>query len=278
MKGYIYKYTFPDGKIYIGQTKNIEKRRREHVDPQAGPKNTGFWEAYQKYGKYEFEIIRELEYDDIDELTYYLNLYESGYIHQFQSNNPMFGYNIKEIGTVAFRATKILQNKYNELKKNYLSKLTPIYESAFKKIFRTKKPLTDEEKQLILVRYKDRFPLPTFIENYNFDDLSKNKRNQDTLFWIEEHMGRINDAMNQEANRYATNYVNLHTTEIINEQRENDIIVQLDKEGNIVNEYNSFIEICQVFHVVRADNVRNVLRGKQKTAYGYYWKYKRDLI
>ena len=37
MKGIIYKYTFPDGKVYIGQTRNPEKRKREHIDPKTGP-------------------------------------------------------------------------------------------------------------------------------------------------------------------------------------------------------------------------------------------------
>lgn len=32
MKGIIYKYTFPDGKVYIGQTRNPEKRKREHAE------------------------------------------------------------------------------------------------------------------------------------------------------------------------------------------------------------------------------------------------------
>ena len=48
MKGYIYKYTFPDGKVYIGQTRRpIELRHAEHLNPSTGPLNPGFWEAYQ---------------------------------------------------------------------------------------------------------------------------------------------------------------------------------------------------------------------------------------
>ena len=64
---------------------------------------------------------------------------------------------------------------------------------------------------------------------------------------------------------------------VLDEERSKKAIVQIDKEGNIVQEFNSFNEICQAFNVLRADNVKNVLSGKQKTAYGYFWKYKRDM-
>ena len=35
--------------------------------------------------------------------------------------------------------------------------------------------------------------------------------------------------------------------------------------------------ICQAFNIERGDNIRNVLKGKQKTAYGFFWKYKKDM-
>jgi len=77
MKGIIYKYTFPDGKVYIGQTRNPEKRKRDHIDPNTGPVNTGFWEAYQRFGTYEYEVIREIESDNEDELIDLLNFVTS---------------------------------------------------------------------------------------------------------------------------------------------------------------------------------------------------------
>lgn len=63
MKGYIYKYTFADGKFYIGQTRrNPEIRHREHLNPIIGPANTGFWEAYQRLEQekipYEYALKR----------------------------------------------------------------------------------------------------------------------------------------------------------------------------------------------------------------------------
>ena len=135
MKGIIYKYTFPDGKVYIGQTSNPEKRIHEHIGPKIGPVNKGFWEAYQRFGTYEYEVIRDI----------------------------------------------------------------------------------------------------------------------------------------------AARYIREHERQIIDDVQSARTIVQIDKEGNVVREFTSFLEICQAFNVPRADNVRNVLKGKQKSAYGYCWKYKKDM-
>ena len=50
MKGYIYKYTFPDGKVYIGQTRRDPQiRHREHISPVTGSTNGGFWRAYSTF-------------------------------------------------------------------------------------------------------------------------------------------------------------------------------------------------------------------------------------
>lgn len=71
---------------------------------------------------------------------------------------------------------------------------------------------------------------------------------------------------------FAENYA-----QILEDERDKNTIVQIDKAGNVVKEFYSFNEICQTFNVPRADNVKNVLKGKQKSAYGYYWKYKKDI-
>ena len=42
-------------------------------------------------------------------------------------------------------------------------------------------------------------------------------------------------------------------------------------------EFFSLNERCQAFNVQSPQNVLNVLKGKQKTAYGFLWKYARDL-
>ena len=48
MKGYIYKYTFSDGKVFIGQIRrHPNERNREHFDEIVGKLNPKFWDAYE---------------------------------------------------------------------------------------------------------------------------------------------------------------------------------------------------------------------------------------
>ena len=275
MKGYIYKYTFPDGKVYIGQTKNLEMRKQQHVSPVSGPSNKGFWEAYQRFGKYEFEVIRELEYEKEDELNHYLGLWEAGYIHQYRATNPDYGYNRMAYPTVRSRDNKILLEKYQEVFFTLVQERLNLFWSAEHKVWKTHEPLTEEEKYLLKERFKGKTqfdPGP-----FNFDDLGNNNMGDAEWFNLEEYMGEVKYLLEEETRQIANVYVVLHRDEILQEEYDKTAIVQMDKDGNVVREFNSFIEICQAFNVPRADNVRNVLKGKQKTAYGYYWKYKRDL-
>lgn len=276
MKGYIYKYTFPDGKVYIGQTKNLEKRKRQHIDPISGPANTGFWEAYCRFGEYEFEVIRELEYDNEDELNYYLSLWESGYIHQYNATNPEYGYNIMLYTIPKYKCKAILDKKYEEIYVKLLEDRLSIFSIAKHKIWKTHEPLTDEEKYIITEKYKDENPWN--VSFFDFNNLEKNGVLDDfDSDYLSHYLYCIKELIVEEAQDEAKLYVCMHRDEILKEAYDQTAIVQIDKDGNVVQEFGSAEEICQKFNVPRADNVRNVLNGRQKTAYGYYWKYKRDL-
>ena len=71
MKGYIYKITSPSGKIYIGQTYNLEKRLEQYRG--GGSKfQRKLYRSFTKYGwnQHKFEIIEEIEYnkEELDNL------------------------------------------------------------------------------------------------------------------------------------------------------------------------------------------------------------------
>lgn len=94
---YIYKFTNKiTGKCYIGQTNNIEKRKRGHKSESFNPKANGynlpFHCAIRKYGwdNFDFKIIEEVN----DEMGRdYLNEREMFFIDLFQSTIDKNGYN-----------------------------------------------------------------------------------------------------------------------------------------------------------------------------------------
>lgn len=99
---YIYKFTNKiNGKIYIGQTNNIENRKRNHKSEAFNKKSNGYFlpfhSAIRKYGwdNFKFEIIEELP----DEMGRdYLNEREIFFITYYKSLKTENGYNITKGG------------------------------------------------------------------------------------------------------------------------------------------------------------------------------------
>lgn len=99
---YIYKFTNKiNGKTYIGQTNNIEKRKRGHKSDSFNKKSNGynlpFHCAVRKYGwdNFEFEILEELDDSFGRE---YLNEREIFFIAHYKSLTNQNGYNISKGG------------------------------------------------------------------------------------------------------------------------------------------------------------------------------------
>ena len=99
-KGVIYKYTFPNGKVYIGQTINPRSRKTQHLCESTGARHIAFWRAYKKYGTFEYEEIELIEESTKEALCEKLNTLEQFYIDQYKSTNPKYGYNLTSGGKV----------------------------------------------------------------------------------------------------------------------------------------------------------------------------------
>lgn len=57
-------------------------------------------------------------------------------------------------------------------------------------------------------------------------------------------------------------------------KNESNIILQLDKQGNVINKYSSTEEAGRALVNPRAErHIRSVCKGQRKTAYGYIWQY-----
>ncbi len=278
MKGLIYKYTFADGKVYIGQTRrNPEIRKREHLDKLVGPVNPAFWAAYKKYGEPEYKELLTIEKDNIEALVFELNRAETFFIMFFNAADPKYGYNVRTHAYVGTGSKTFFRKKFNETFERIREKKCKIWEKALNKIFYTKKRLTDDEIYLIKEKYRDENVFQKYIDIIDLNHLSKFDSDGELGFWVEEALDNVRKLLLIEAEQEAYSWTYQHYEELLHQERSKNAIVQIDKEGKIVKEYYSLNEICEVFNVQRADNVLNVLHGKQKTAYGFFWKYKKDM-
>ena len=116
----IYKCTFPNGKIYIGQTsRDFNLRKREHKSDSNNKNNirynSPFYRAIRKYGwnNLIWEIIDyahsldELNFKEINWIQYY-----KSYLHLKESN----GYNVSLGGNsnLGYKAKESTKNKIRE--------------------------------------------------------------------------------------------------------------------------------------------------------------------
>lgn len=117
----IYKITSPTNRVYIGQTWNINKRKREYKNLDC--KSQKFlYRSLVKYGfnKHTFEIMYELPEDVSQEV---LDKYEIFYIYQYKSNKKIFksgiGLNLTDGGggSNGFKHTKAAKNKISKVHK-----------------------------------------------------------------------------------------------------------------------------------------------------------------
>ena len=92
----IYKWTNKiNGKVYIGQSVNIAKRKAEHLRlNRLETYNTLLAKAFRKYGaeNFEFEVLEECSKD-------LLNGREAYWIDYYHSTDLQYGYNLEEAGS-----------------------------------------------------------------------------------------------------------------------------------------------------------------------------------
>lgn len=157
MKGYIYKYVYPNGKVYIGQTRvSVKERHYQHMSASKDPKRRTTCElAIAKYGEPELEILETIEVKDsqITKLVDLLNEAEVKWIKEYDSTNRGKGYNIQNGGNIVTPEEFILQEKWYEIyeKDKWEESLNYVYAilmSIKNKMFITHEKLDKEEKYI----------------------------------------------------------------------------------------------------------------------------------
>lgn len=274
--GYIYKYTFPDGKVYIGQTKRpIKARHREHINKSTGPLNPGFWEAYEKFGTAELTVLETVEAESSIELVNILNELETKHIRREKATDPKYGYNKKSYGTSFSPDSKVLREECQRRMKAFYEEFRAATHSIYEKITSGRqKELREEELELIYHNvFKYNLFSDTIKEYLNPEDLSFNDTDEGR-FWLDEALDCACRFCCDDALSIICQQIRENEKLILADAKPDKIIQQMDNYGNVLHEFSSWREVKKELKIDEIDNILNVLKKRQKTAYGYRWRYK----
>lgn len=279
--GFIYKYTSPSGKSYIGQTvKTIEERARKGK----GYMNcTLFWKAIQKYGfdKFDITVIGEFPVDHLNDL-------EVKYIEVYKTIAP-HGYNILAGGNIVNNRKKVYQ--YDPETGLLLHRYSSVKEasSAIGVSVQTLSNCLNGSHP------KSKGFFWSFIELKKYPIIEVTSNHSKTVFMYDldgvlvntfPSIGRAADFVNGERvnirkacrNEIQTAYgYKWESAEVLHEKKYSNQarpIRQLDiLTGDIIQTYPSISSAAKAFEKNGTSLFRRALNNPKYTAYGYKWEY-----
>ena len=106
----IYKATFPNGKVYIGKTKDFNKRKYQHIwnSKKVYNKHIIMYKAIRKYGEENIKWEILCECDNLEDM----NKKEIFYIKEFNSTSFDYGYNMVCDDKEEFTKRENFDNEY----------------------------------------------------------------------------------------------------------------------------------------------------------------------
>jgi len=252
----IYKITSPSGKIYIGQSINIEKRWKEHISYK--DKKTKLCVSFKKHGfeNHNFEIIEECDVNCLDKheiywKVYYLNLvngdwnkvlfhelYDKGGGPKSQETKDKIGNKNKKPKPEGFGeiiGIKIIQY---DLEGNFIKEWNSITLAKLEFKGDIQACCIGKQKTAggFIWKYKtEDYPLKIEVILVN-----NNKNKPKSEEWLK------------------TKYKS---------------IIQYSKEGNFIKEWDSIKKAVKSLNLNQS-GISNCCLGNVKTAGGFIWKYK----
>lgn len=266
----IYKHTFPNGKIYIGQTKQTLEERFCNGKGYRGCPYINH--AIEKYG-WE-SVTTEIIQSNIPSLEE-ANKLEIYYIEKYDARNPDIGYNISIGGGIV--------NKIND---------KAIYEQWLKGL-----SVTEISKLL----HYDRHVVSNVLKSYDvtqkeiYDRKNKNtglmhrKYDYEAIYqyWnqchdteqVLKHFNCCYDTLLRVFKNYnvskeerkESHLANLQKSKTGNNKKQ---VIQFDLNNNYIQTFNSITEANLYLNKSKkSSRIIKACKGKTQQAYGYKWKY-----
>lgn len=251
MKG-IYKITNPNGKIYIGQSIDIEKRFYSYKKLLRCKNQKKLYNSLKKYTPelHIFEILELVE--DSSKLN------ERERYYQLKYNSISDGLNLMITGDEHHPI--VLSD---ESKVKISNTLTEYFAN-----------LSDEERKLIYGKSSRKGRAATFKGKKHSEDTKlKMKKSHTGRIVTESTREKIRDKMIGRVITWGDKISKANKGKSINKGKGTKQIIQYTKEGEFIKEWNSITEAHQTLNIP-FNVISNTVCGYQKTGYGYLWKYK----
>jgi group I intron endonuclease len=235
----IYKITNPTNKIYIGQSINIPNRWKQYKTLDKSCIGIKLINSLKKYGpeNHKFEIIEECSIEQLNDREVYWKQY---CLKQVNENwSQVLFCELYDVGGGP-RSEEVKKKISNSsIGKNNKKILQYCLKGNFIKEWHSIREAEDFYKTGI-------------------KDALKQKTNQSSGFIWRYKENPLNDDF------------------IFNKHKNNKIVNQYNLDGDFIKEWNSTIEIERTLGF-KNSNISNCCNNKrQKTAYGFKWKYKKE--
>ena len=285
----IYKITNQiNGKVYIGQSINIEHRWKEHIqEAKHGDKKYKIYLALRKYGieNFKFEILEECQREELNEKEiFYIEKYNS-YYDGYNSNlggqgkgfqkviNPEEIYQLWDAGLSMKEICDELKNKVGHTTiKKYLSnyKNYSATESNRRGILRSEKVKNhlnnyDGCYQCNKVYQYDLWG--NFIAEYSSyaEAERKTRTNKDTI-------GRVINGKQEQAGGYQWVSDKSEVKDLTKTIRLKFGVIQYDLNNNEIRRFNT-LQQAAIAMGCDSSAISKVCKHQRKTSCGYKWEY-----
>lgn len=239
-RGIIYKYTNRiNGKVYIGQTTNEEKRKKDHRGAYI---DSPFHRAIRKYGfeNFDYEVVFETISSDPDRLKFLLNTMEIYFIRKYNSYGKG-GYNctLGGGGSLGRKQTEEAKRKISVKNTGRVPS-----EETRKKMSIASKNMSAETRRKLSIAGTGR--KHTEEAKRKISEKNKGKPKNFSEEWKQKHL-----------------------------ERTSKLTAQYTKDGVLVCTYKSTREAVTLNNYGKyADtSIQKCANGKIKSAYGYIWRY-----